>query len=118
MATNDSVPHCKKPCAECPWKKSSDPGKFPAERYEALRSTSGAPGHEAPVGSPMFACHMTPEGREKACAGWLATEGPNHLGVRLAVITGRLPGGALRPKEDWPELFDSFDDMAETQAAD
>lgn len=113
----ETVPHCVKPCAECPWKKSSEPGKFPKERYEALERTHGSDGAEAPLGAPMFACHMTPEGREKACAGWLATEGNNHLGVRLAVITGRLPGETLEPKEGWPELFDSFDDMARTQAS-
>jgi hypothetical protein len=64
----------------------------------------------------MFACHKSPEGREYACAGWLAAVGHHHLGVRLAVITGRLDAAALEPGADWPALFESFGEMAATQA--
>ena len=61
--------------------------------------------------------HKTAEGKDLACAGWLAVEGVDHLGVRLAVITGALPGEALHPGPGWPALFDSFEEMAATQAA-
>jgi len=65
----------------------------------------------------MFACHKSPEGREEACAGWLATVGGEHLGVRLAVIQGRLPAEALSPGDNWPELFPDYASMAKAQAA-
>jgi hypothetical protein len=57
----------------------------------------------------MFACHKTAEAKEIACAGWLAVAGWEHLGVRLAVITARLPRDALNPGDDWPDLFGSYE---------
>lgn len=68
--------------------------------------------------APVFACHMTHEGREQACAGWLAVAGYEHLGVRIAVITDRLPAEALSPGEGWPGLFASYDEMAAAQAGE
>jgi hypothetical protein len=38
----------------------------------------------------LFACHKT--GLGQACAAGLVVAGYYHLGVRLAVITGLLPG--------------------------
>jgi hypothetical protein len=111
------VPHRRRPCAECPWRRDTEPGQFHAERYDALACTTGAPGKEAPIGAPIFACHKSPEGREEACAGWLAAVGGEHLGVRYAVVTGALPGSVLNPGEGWPELFDSYDEMADTQGS-
>lgn len=110
------IPHRRYPCNECPWRRDTEPGKFPAERYEALRDTAGQPGAEAALTAPIFACHKSVEGRDEACAGWLATVGGEHLGIRLAVAMGRLSGGCLTPNTGWPELFDSYEEMAETQA--
>lgn len=111
------LPHRRFPSAECPFRRDTDPGQFPACRYDALRATVGAPGREAPIDAPMFACHKSPEGREEACAGWLAVAGVEHIGVRLAVTFGDLPASALSPGEGWPELFDTYEEMAATQAA-
>lgn len=47
------------------------------------------------------------------CAGWLAIAGTYHLGIRLAVALGRLPASVLQAGEDWPDLFGSYDEMAE-----
>jgi hypothetical protein len=109
----------RRPCAECPFRRDVEPGQFPPERYEALRNTHGYPGNEAPLGAPWFGCHKMPEGAapggEIACAGWLAVEGLQHIGVRLAACEGVIPPEALRPAEGWPELFDSYDEMAARQ---
>lgn len=102
-----------KPCSQCPYKRSTPPGQFPAQRYEQLRDTVGWPGAEVPIGGPVFACHMSAEGCDKACAGWLAVCGARHLGMRVKVLDGQLPAAALRRR---PELFDSYDEMAERQA--
>jgi hypothetical protein len=110
-----TVPHCKRPCAECPFRKDTEPGQFPAERYEVLRKTAGGPGREAPIGSPLFACHKSDEGKEAACAGWLVVVGYFHLGVRLALVRGALPGSAMKLGADWPELYGSYEEMAEAQ---
>ena len=118
MADPSELPRRRYPCSECPWRCDTPPGKFPAERYEALRATSGTRGREAPVGSPMFACHKSPEGREEACAGWLAAVGYESLTVRLQLAFGRLDPAALTPGDDWPELFDSYEQMAATQGSE
>lgn len=111
----DRLSHRKRPCEECPFRRDTDPGQFPACRYEALAETAGAPGAEAPLGAPMFACHLSAEGRDIACAGWLAVAGYEHIGVRLAVALGELPAEALEPGDGWPELFGSYDEMAAVQ---
>lgn len=111
------LPHCLRPCRNCPWRRDSPAGEFPVERYAALRATTGQPGNEAGLHAPMFACHKSPNGRDRACAGWLAVAGSNHLGIRLAAALGRLPGTALQPDQDWPDLFDSFDEMAQRKWA-
>lgn len=103
------MPACRRPCAECPWRVDTPPGQFPAERYEALRHTTGEPGREAPLGAPMFACHKSPAGEEFYCSGWLAAVGLDHLGVRVLVSFGEIPSEALRPGDDWPELHPSYD---------
>lgn len=58
-----NLPYCARPCANCPWRRDSAAGEFPAERYEALRATAGAPGQEAGLVAPMFACHKSEPGR-------------------------------------------------------
>lgn len=106
-----------RPCVNCPWRTDVAPGEFEQERYEALRaSCRHAETVQAPFGAPMFACHKSPDGGEFACAGWLAVEGVNHLGVRLAVARGELPAEALQPGTDWPPLFPSYEEMERTQA--
>lgn len=73
---------------------------------------------EAHLGAPLFACHKSPEGQEWACAGWLATVGYDHLGVRFALITGRLPWEAMSPDADWPGLHSSYEEMAAAKAGE
>lgn len=111
-----ALPHAARPCGECPWRRDAEPGKFPAERYAALRRTSRRPdehGHtDAQLGDPLFACHMTQEGSDRACAGWLAVEGWGHVMIRLAAATGRLPSCALAPQPGWPPLYGSYAELA------
>lgn len=111
------LPYARQPCTECPWRKDQPTGRFPPERYEALRNTAGSPGDEAPLWAPMFACHKTANGREIPCAGWLVVAGSFHLGVRLAIATGRLPVVALERGADWPELYATYDEMATANGA-
>ncbi len=110
---SDVLRHPAKPCSECPWRRDQPAGRFPACRYEALRDTSATPtGGSAPMGAPLFACHKSLDGRRIACAGWLAVEGAGHVGVRMAVVTGRLDPSALLPGADWPELFETYAELA------
>jgi hypothetical protein len=109
--------HRPKPCAQCPWVKSTPPGQFPAERYEELKATTGSPGCEVPIGAPVFGCHKTAPGKEMPCAGWLAGVGWHHMGIRIAVATGGLPLEAVDPPSDsdYPEVFTDYEEMATHQ---
>lgn len=126
----DAVARAARPCGECPWRLDTPPGQFSAARYAALANTSPGPtprvvGPAAAaavarqwIDAPLFACHKSPEGSEWACAGWLASgAADHHLGVRVAVATGRLDRAALRPGPGWPALFGDFEEMAARQAA-
>ena len=108
-----TVRRVRRPCAECPCRSDVPPGKFGPERFEALRATAGAPGKEAVLGAPWFACHKSPEGEgeERACAGWLVLCGADHLGVRLALARGDLPLEALETGPGWPPLYESYAEM-------
>lgn len=110
------MPARKRPCAECPWSRLTAPGQFPAERYEALRNTTGEiDGPTLPLGSPMFACHKSSEGKEIACAGWLVALGAaTNLTARVNIAQGSMEMPV--PDESWPPLFDTYDEMAETQS--
>jgi hypothetical protein len=89
---------------------------FPACRWDALSATVNAPR----LGDEMFGCHKGAPGTDEdlACAGWLAVFGHRHPTVRLAVVTGRLPGEALAPGANWPPLHESWHDVIEAQTAE
>ena len=91
-------------CRECPWKRDAAPGKFPPARYAALEATcrpGGLPG--------VFACHLSREGGERACAGFLMVCGADNNRVRFAMMRGAVNLAAIT--SDAP-LYDSFDEMA------
>jgi hypothetical protein len=92
------------PCAECPWRKDVVPGKFPPERFEKLAETCEEGGLH-----PVFACHMTPEGEEKACAGMILVVGADLNAVRLAMCTGRVNPVTILTKAP---LYASYAEMA------
>jgi hypothetical protein len=91
-------------CDECPWRRDVAVGRFPPERFIELASTS-----VQHIG-PLFACHVTPEGGEHACVGWLLVDGVENLRVRIAISTGELN---LRRLVARGELYNSFGEMAE-----
>lgn len=104
-------PYRKYPCAECPFRVDTVPGQFTSERYCVLKDTVGTDDDMRMPGDPVFACHKTAEGKEEACAGWLAVCGVYHLTVRMAVICGELPASALSPGSGWPALHITYDEM-------
>jgi Family of unknown function (DUF6283) len=106
-------PRRRFPCGECPWRRDTPAGAFPASRYDELRATSD----QSSLSAPLFGCHKGEPGTnaDLACAGWLAVAGAEHLAVRVAVLTGRLEPEDLRPGAGWPELFGSYAEMAAVQ---
>ena len=112
MNSSDNFPRIAKPCPGCPWrvdKDATDIPNFSLAKAEALANTSPCEKGFGPSFSDgMFACHQSYEGKEFACAGWLATVGHAHPMVRLAIATGSLSSSALEPSKGWPELHDDF----------
>ncbi|MGA3979009.1 DUF6283 family protein [Ralstonia nicotianae] len=106
-----------KPCASCPWRReavASDIPNFDLVLAESLTATCpDQRGMRPDFGASMFACHQSKGGAEFACAGWLATVGSRHPGVRSAVLSGRLERGALAPGADWPALHDNYQQVLE-----
>lgn len=104
------VYHCK----SCPWRVGTVPeldipNGYSCDLHEGLRGTIRDGLASLPVDGALrvMACHYSPIGHEFPCAGWLEHQlGPgNNLGVRLAVMSGRLP----QPVTDGPQ-HQTFDD--------
>lgn len=110
-------PHRVFPCSECPWRVDTPPGQFTAARFRRLAVTAGSDDDPVMPGMPMFGCHKGEPGTDAdlACAGWLAVCGEHHLMVRLAILEGLLPPGAVSPAPGWPALFPTYEAMAKTQ---
>lgn len=100
-----------KQCKSCPWRIDCIPDRdIPNYRrglHEGLTNTiakgDGSDFFKALSCSTQhaMACHYSKPGEEFPCAGWLSNQlGPgNNIGVRLAVMTGRMP----RPEIDGPQ---------------
>ena len=103
-STEERLVHRREPCEECPWRRDTPTGAFPAEAYRHSASTA------YDMAPNSFACHMS--GREKTatCAGFLLAGADHNLGIRLAIIAGRYDPRTVR--SDVP-LYRSYREMAE-----
>jgi hypothetical protein len=97
--------HAKSPCAECPWRLDVPIGQFPPERFETLAATA------YDLAGTVFACHMSKEGAEFACAGFILQSSAHNMACRLA----RMPFDDVR--SDHP-LFETYRDMAIANGVD
>jgi hypothetical protein len=118
------MPYRSFPCGPCPIRadnRDNPEAKFPAERWKALGRTVRDPdtGNQPMPGDPIFGCHKGDPATndDLGCAGWLVQFGPDHIGVRLAVATGRLPESALELGEHWPLLHETWDDVVRAQTS-
>lgn len=97
-------------CAECPWRRDVPVGRFPPERYAALKATCEPGGLHK-----LFACHKSPEGNERACAGFLIVHGEDSNTVRIAIIKGRFRPDDVRASGP---LYNNFTEMARANGHD
>lgn len=87
-----------KQCAKCPWRKDVNPHDIPdgycETKHLKLKETIAEPGVLPKFGESLriMACHESKPRKMIPCKGWLANQhGPgNNLGLRLAVISGRI----------------------------
>lgn len=105
------LPRVTAPCRECPWRRDQPRAGSPTTASTRCATPCPARTGDRRGGAPLFACHASPEGRDRACAGWLAVAGSDHV-VRIAVLAGRVNPDALRPDPAWPALYDDFEEMA------
>ena len=94
----------RRTCPECPWRLDVPTGRFPPERFLALKRSC-----QQGFGNSVFACHKSRFGKERACAGFLLVEGGNNLEVRVAMIRGELNPAELSAAGP---LYSSFEEMA------
>lgn len=113
------------PCDECPIRadNAGNPASsFPAHRWDVLSRTVCDPqtGEHPGYGDPLFGCHKGAPGSgdDLACAGWLVRFGRDHLRVRMALASGRLPVSAIDAGPDWPPLHETWADVRRSQTAD
>ena len=102
----------RKQCKKCPWRKDVDPVTIPngycETKHAALKNTISKPGKLNLAEIRIMACHESPIGLEKPCVGWLVHQlGPgNNIGLRLAVIEGRIDADV----ETVGEQHETFED--------
>ena len=103
------------PCGPCPFKRTNA-GKFDNLPDYAAGTIPGRPdfGQAEPDDPPsplgiLFGCHRADT--TVLCAGHVAVVGHAHPAIRLGVSIGLIDPTALTPGEDWPELFDSYEEM-------
>lgn len=94
-------------CVECPWRLDAQRYRFPPQAFvELVWSCRQGWGR-------LFACHMSREGHEVACVGWLASEVANESGPRLFPLRIALGRGDVDPESlvlDGPQ-YESFEAM-------
>lgn len=101
-------PHCKMPCAECPWQKDAPLGHFPPERYVALARTA------YDMSAIVFSCHMSKDTQPVACAGFLINGAAHNFTVRMA-IRKDFDWNAIRSERP---LFANYREMAIANGVD
>lgn len=95
------------PCGSCPWRRGATPEAIPSyDRGKAcdLSSTVG----DSDDFRPIMACHLSEDGAERPCAGYIAAEGYSNLAVRLATIAGRIDLIGTEEACAGLDLYDSF----------
>lgn len=65
-----NLPHCKRPCADCPFRRDSLKGWLGAERMKEI------------LAQPSFTCHKTDKALQ--CAGHMLIRGKKNQFVELA----------------------------------
>jgi hypothetical protein len=108
-------PRPRRQCAKCPWKTSTDPREIPngycEVKHRALKRSIADPSSLAlPAELRIFACHESDIGSELPCVGWLVHQlGPgNNLGLRMAVITGRIDANVRTVGEQHKRFEDTL----------
>lgn len=99
------------PCPCCPWRRDHAGGVgIPNFSIDKARDLANAVGdHDA--FRPIMACHLSPDGTETPCRGYLAKHGWSNLAVRMMAIRGDIDLAGIAAAADGTDLHDTFDEM-------
>ncbi len=111
----------KKPCKNCPWKRSSKAGgedipNFSIEMMRDLKKTTfeaDCHPNERDALRPVFACHDTKEGKEATCAGYVARDGKHNITVRFLAASDNVDLRPIIEAAEENELYNDFHEMLE-----
>lgn len=81
VAGGEPAAHCRRPCADCPWRKDAV-GVFPPEAFRHSAETA------YDMATHTFACHAAGAGQPRLCAGFLLRGAAHNLTVRLMQLRG------------------------------
>lgn len=106
----------KKPCPNCPWRKSTLAGGaeipgFEIERMRNLQNTVPPRGSDKDGFRKIMACHKSTDDRTFACAGYAIQAGDSNLNFRLLAMENNIDMGKLRGSVKPDELYDNFYEM-------
>ena len=75
------------PCNDCPWRKDAPKEHWHPEHFEDIARTCRGDG------MATMLCHKSAaEGctTNMVCAGWVASQGPESIGVRILIMEGKV----------------------------
>ncbi|MFI7195827.1 Uncharacterised protein [Nocardia africana] len=104
-----------RPCQSCPYRRDVPGGVWDAQEYEKLRAYDRDMAEQPPG---LFQCHQTDADSDlrRLCAGWVGCHGDNLLGLRFALVQGRISGTTFQAAIDYRSpvpLFSSGDEAAD-----
>jgi hypothetical protein len=101
----------RKPCDNCPWRKDAPTEYWHPDHFHDIWSRC------QDDGMSMMLCHKSnalPEAERGSlpCQGWARVMGYESIGVRIAVLSGKLDDAEVRDR-DTAELYGTFAEMLE-----
>ncbi|MFD8046469.1 DUF6283 family protein [Streptomyces chartreusis] len=113
-------PPAPRPCDSCPYRRDVPSGIWAREEYDKLRRFD-APTAEQP--SRLFQCHQADadSATRRICAGWAGCHGDRLLGLRVALIEGRIDEATFAAAAGYESpvaLFGSGSEAADHGQAD
>lgn len=110
------MPFMAKPCASCPWRKSSAVGGsdipgFSIDMMRNLANTVPPKGEDSDGFRKVMACHGSSEDRQFPCAGYLHRHGNQNISVRLLMARGEVDLRAVDEACQGIEMYPDFHAM-------
>jgi hypothetical protein len=99
---------CRKPCANCPWRKDAPTEHWDRQHFlDIWRNCQDD-------GLGLMACHkaslVAAPADKPICQGWVRVMGYKSIGVRIAMVRGRVTDREIKDRKGL-RLYGSFEEM-------